>query len=194
MSFFKRKKSFYDRLPVVKANRLRALGIEEGIRKAKKQNTERIKKELEVNDREWQQILDRQKSVYDRQVEGLKSEIKILTATIKELRDTQAEQLRLVRRIYQEKNKEADRLIENLNEKIAEIDRYKFAINDFISKHMAELERIKTRQEAQVIRNTEDMRALNFIQSMQSQYENLLSKSPRISIEEKYQNKSRELN
>jgi hypothetical protein len=194
MSFFKRKKSFYDRLPVVKANRLRALGIEEGIRKAKKQNTERIKKELEVNDREWQQILDRQKSVYDRQIEGLKSEIKILIATIKELRDTQAEQLRLVRRIYQEKNKEADRLIENLNEKIAEIDRYKFAINDFISKHMAELERIKTRQEAQVIRNTEDMRALNFIQNMQSQYENLLSKSPRISIEEKYQNKSRELN
>lgn len=194
MSNGKRKKSLYERIPMVKANRLHALGVEEGLRKAKKQNAERVKKELEASDKEWQQTLDRQKSVADRQIEGLQTEVQTLTKTIKELRDTQAEQLKLVRRIYQEKNKEADRLIASLNEKIADIDRYKFAINDFLSKHMAELERIKTRQEAQVVRNTEDMRALNFIQNVQSQYENLSSKGPRISIEGKYQNRSRELN
>lgn len=199
MSNGKRKKSLYERLPVVKANRLHALGVEEGLRKAKKQNAERVKKELEASDKEWQQVLNRQKSVADRQMGGLQTEIQTLTKTIKELRDTQAEQLKLVRWIYQEKNKEADRLIASLNEKIADIDRYKFAINDFLSKHMAELERIKTRQEAQVVRNTEDMRALNFIQNMQSQYANLSSKGPQISIDQisiegKYQNRSRELN
>lgn len=194
MSDRKRKKSMYERLPIVKAKRLHALGVEEGIRRAKKQNVERIKKELETSDKEWQQLLDRQKNVSERQIEGLQEEVQTLTKTIKELRDTQAEQLKLVRRIYQQKNKEADRLIASLNEKIADIEHYKFAINDFLSKHMAELERVKTRQEAQVVRSAEDMRALNFLQSMQSQYENLYSKAPRISIEGKYQNRSRELN
>lgn len=187
------KKGLYARIPLVKANRIKALGVEKGIRASKKTNLETVKKELATSDKEWQQRLDRQKQVADREITDLKSSEQLLTQTIKEMRDSQAEQLKLVRRIYQDKNQEVDKLIVSLNEKITDIDRYKFLINDFLSKNMAELERIKARQEAQVVSNAEDMRSLKFIQTMQQQYEKITT-SPRAALFESQHPTRRELN
>lgn len=187
------KKGLYARIPLVKANRIKALGVEKGIRAAKKTNLDTVKKELATSDKEWQQRLDRQKQVADREIADLKGSEQLLTKTIKEMRDSQAEQLKLARRMYRDKHQEVDKLIVSLNEKITEIDRYKFRINDFLSKNMAELERIKARQEAQVISNTEDMRSLKFIQTMQQQYESITT-PPRAALFESQHHTRREIN
>lgn len=175
MSKQRKKKSMYSRLPMIKALRLKRLGREEGIRAGRESNVETVKSELATNDREWEQRVKRIKDAHTKEVAELRTEIQELVDAVQEMRNSHADQLKLFRRVYRDKNTEADRMLDNLRDKLLAVDRRHFEINEFLSSFTADIERIKTKQEMQVVRNTEDSYGLKVIQNMQNRFSTLIS-------------------
>jgi hypothetical protein len=180
----RKKRGLIERLPYVKAMRLARLGEESGRKKARDEADakvaaarvnaeEKISAELRLSDKEWQRKFDRAAKQHAEEIEQLQE-------GIQEMRDSHADQLKLFRRIYRDKNAEADRILDSLREKLLQVDRRHFAINEFLSEFTADIERLKTKQEMQVVRNTEDTHGLKVLHNMQASFDALLSESAKL--------------
>ncbi|HNA62999.1 MAG TPA: hypothetical protein PKW79_07975 [Rhabdochlamydiaceae bacterium] len=170
-----KKKTMYEKLPFMKARRLKKLGEEKGRIAERKDQIKLRTQELEIERKSWDTKLKNEADKRRIDTDNHNLEIRFINEKISEMRKVQAEQIKLFREIYQGKGKELEKLIKQYREKIEALDARNQEINDFLSKHVARMAEIKKHQELRIIDNSRDSLAMEHVRIMEKDYQKLVA-------------------